>query len=71
VVILLKEDRRGRWNFGHWVADRLEYLSDYRLRHGEAVAIGIAVDVIYCRLANYLTGKESSRILAFDMFSRR
>jgi 3-dehydroquinate synthase len=51
-------------DFGHWVAHRLEFLSGYRLRHGEAVAVGIAVDVIYCRLACYLTEKDSLRILA-------
>jgi 3-dehydroquinate synthase len=52
-----------RLDFGHWVAHRLEFLSDYRIRHGEAVAIGIAVDVTYCRLAGYLGAIECSRIL--------
>lgn len=37
-------------DFGHWSAHSLEVLSDYRLRHGEAVAIGIALDTLYaCR----------------------
>jgi 3-dehydroquinate synthase len=31
-------------DFGHWAAHRLEVLSGYRLRHGEAVAIGLALD---------------------------
>ena len=34
-------------DFGHWAAHRLEYLTNYRLRHGEAVAIGIALDSTY------------------------
>jgi 3-dehydroquinate synthase len=51
-------------DFGHWVAHRLEYLSDYRLRHGEAVAIGIAVDTIYSKLARFLSEPDCSRILA-------
>ena len=34
-------------DFGHWVAHRLEALTDYALRHGEAVAIGLAVDCLY------------------------
>ncbi|KJK12514.1 3-dehydroquinate synthase [Burkholderiaceae bacterium 16] len=38
-------------DFGHWSAHKLEELSAHRLRHGEAVAIGIALDVQYsCRL---------------------
>ena len=34
-------------DFGHWAAHRLEHLTNYRLRHGEAVAIGIALDCTY------------------------
>jgi 3-dehydroquinate synthase len=34
-------------DFGHWSAHKLESLSHYRLRHGEAVAIGLAIDVLY------------------------
>jgi 3-dehydroquinate synthase len=34
-------------DFGHWSAHRLEPLSDYSIRHGEAVAIGVAIDCIY------------------------
>lgn len=34
-------------DFGHWSAHQLEVLSRYRLRHGEAVAIGIALDSYY------------------------
>jgi len=38
-------------DFGHWSAHKLEALSNYELRHGEAVAIGIALDVRYSVLA--------------------
>ncbi len=34
-------------DFGHWSAHRLESLTDYAIRHGEAVAIGVAMDCIY------------------------
>lgn len=36
-------------DFGHWCAHRLEEIDDkgQRLRHGEAVAIGIALDSLY------------------------
>ena len=34
-------------DFGHWSAHRLEVLSKHRLCHGEAVAIGVAIDLFY------------------------
>jgi 3-dehydroquinate synthase len=34
-------------DFGHWAAHKLETLSSHRLRHGEAVAIGMALDALY------------------------
>lgn len=47
-------------DFGHWAAHRLETLTDHRLRHGEAVAIGIALDTRYSALAGLLeTGAEA------------
>lgn len=42
-------------DFGHWAAHKLEQLTNYSLRHGEAVAIGIALDTTY----SYLLGKLS------------
>lgn len=34
-------------DFGHWSAHHLEVLSGYRILHGEAVSIGIALDSYY------------------------
>lgn len=34
-------------DLGHWAAHQLEQLTDYQLRHGEAVAIGLALDMRY------------------------
>lgn len=34
-------------DYGHWAAHKLETLSDHALRHGEAVAIGMALDACY------------------------
>jgi 3-dehydroquinate synthase len=34
-------------DFGHWAAHKLESMTAHRLRHGEAVAIGIALDALY------------------------
>ncbi|MED5454596.1 MAG: 3-dehydroquinate synthase [Verrucomicrobiota bacterium] len=50
-------------DFGHWAAHKLEQLSEYRIRHGEAVAIGIALDAIYSQLMGYLSKKSTNRIL--------
>jgi 3-dehydroquinate synthase len=50
-------------DFGHWAAHKLEQLSEYRLRHGEAVAIGIALDVIYSRRRGLLDAASADRIL--------
>ncbi|HVV74068.1 MAG TPA: 3-dehydroquinate synthase [Verrucomicrobiae bacterium] len=51
-------------DFGHWAAHKLEQLSRFRLRHGEAVAIGIALDVIYSRRMGYLEPESAKRVLA-------
>lgn len=50
-------------DFGHWAAHKLEHLTDYRLRHGEAVAIGIALDSTYSYLLGLLDYSEWQRIL--------
>ena len=34
-------------DFGHWSAHRLEPLTNYEVRHGEAVALGVAIDCLY------------------------
>ncbi|PHM05775.1 3-dehydroquinate synthase family protein, partial [Nostoc sp. 'Peltigera malacea cyanobiont' DB3992] len=50
-------------DFGHWAAHKLEHLTGYRLRHGEAVAIGIALDSTYSYLVGLLNYSEWQRIL--------
>ena len=34
-------------DFGHWAAHKLEQMTGFGLRHGEAVAIGVALDTMY------------------------
>jgi len=51
-------------DFGHWAAHKLEQLSNFSLSHAEAVAIGIALDVIYSRQAELLDEKSCERILS-------
>ena len=50
-------------DFGHWAAHKLEQMSGHRLRHGEAVAIGIAIDTTYARLTGLLAGDTCQRVL--------
>ena len=62
-------------DFGHWSAHKLEQLSEYRIRHGEAVAIGIALDLIYARKVGALNAASAERALVllealgFDLFA--
>ena len=51
-------------DFGHWAAHKLEQLSGHVLRHGEAVAIGIALDSTYSRLAGQLALQAWERVIA-------
>ncbi len=51
-------------DFGHWAAHKLEQLSNFQIRHGEAVAIGIAIDVLYSRNVGLLDAVSAERILA-------
>jgi len=50
-------------DFGHWSAHKLEQLSNYQIRHGEAVSIGIALDSVYSHLKGLLTAEEVEEIL--------
>jgi len=62
-------------DFGHWAAHKLEQLSEYAIRHGEAVAIGIALDVIYSRRIGLLDPASAERVLSliealgFELFA--
>lgn len=50
-------------DFGHWSAHKLEYLSNFEVRHGEAVAMGIALDTVYSDLSGRISSQESNRII--------
>jgi len=50
-------------DFGHWAAHKLEMLTDHRLRHGEAVAIGMALDTCYAAEIGLLSVAARERIL--------
>jgi len=54
-------------DYGHWSAHKLEAMSNFELRHGEAVAIGVAVDTVYSSLAHGLPVEDAERVLvAFE-----
>ncbi|MEO5954090.1 MAG: 3-dehydroquinate synthase, partial [Nitrospiraceae bacterium] len=55
-------------DFGHWAAHKLETLSGYRLHHGEAVAIGMALDSRYSTEIGLLSEQACGRIL--DLLDR-
>lgn len=50
-------------DFGHWSAHRLEAMTCYQMSHGEAVAIGIALDAVYAELTGILGSAETYRII--------
>ena len=50
-------------DFGHWSAHKLEPLSGFSIRHGEAVAIGVAIDVVYSSLVTGLPASDADRVL--------
>lgn len=50
-------------DFGHWSAHKLEQLSNFEVLHGEAVAMGMALDTVYSNLTGHLSDAESRRIL--------
>lgn len=49
-------------DYGHWSAHKLESLTGHELRHGEAVAIGVALDARYSVQAGLLPAGEDERI---------
>ncbi|MEO6244725.1 MAG: 3-dehydroquinate synthase [Opitutaceae bacterium] len=62
-------------DFGHWAAHKLEQLSEFRVSHGEAVAVGMAIDLIYARRVGLLPEPIAERILGiiqrlgFELFA--
>ncbi|SHK42727.1 3-dehydroquinate synthase [Maribacter aquivivus] len=50
-------------DFGHWAAHKMEFMTNYELRHGEAVAKGIALDVTYAQLVGLISEADLQHIL--------
>lgn len=51
-------------DYGHWAAHKLENLSHHRLRHGEAVAVGIALDGLYANVLGLLSDINCERVMS-------
>lgn len=50
-------------DFGHWAAHKLEHMTQYSIRHGEAVAIGMAIDLTYAKLIGLISEETLTSIL--------
>lgn len=51
-------------DFGHWAAHKLEQISHFHVTHGEAVAIGIAVDLAYSVKKGILDAATAQRVVS-------
>lgn len=51
-------------DYGHWSAHKLEVLSNHRIRHGEAVAVGMLLDAFYANLVGLLHEQALARLLS-------
>jgi len=50
-------------DFGHWSAHKLEVMTEFGLRHGEAVGIGVAIDAVYSSLKFGFPKTDAERVL--------
>ena len=50
-------------DFGHWSAHKLEPMTNFALRHGEAVGIGLAIDCVYSTLKHGLSEADADRVI--------
>jgi len=50
-------------DFGHWSAHKLEPMSAYALRHGEAVSVGVALDCLYSSRTRNFPRDDALRVV--------
>ena len=61
-------------DFGHWSAHKLEQMTHFDVRHGEAVAVGVALDVCYAWGQGWIDRADCTRVLrclrrfGFDLY---
>tara|TARA_R110002050_G_scaffold109796_5_gene221202 strand:+ start:11515 stop:12657 length:1143 start_codon:yes stop_codon:yes gene_type:complete len=60
-------------DFGHWAAHKMEHMTNYSIRHGEAVAIGMGIDLAYAEMIGLISNEtlqlvlELMRKVGFDL----
>lgn len=54
-------------DFGHWSAHKLEQLTGFEVLHGEAVAMGIALDTVYSALLGMLSMEKAEQVIQLLM----
>lgn len=66
--VVMKDEReaglRECLNLGHTVGRAIETVSDYRLLHGEAVAIGLSAETMLAQHMGYMTAGEREEVLS-------
>lgn len=66
--VVMKDEResglREVLNLGHTVGRAIETVSDYRLLHGEAVAIGLVAEVMLAYRLGYVTEQERDQVIS-------
>ncbi len=50
-------------DFGHWSAHKLEQISKFKIKHGEAVAAGIAIDTLYSANIGFIKPTTAKTII--------
>lgn len=50
-------------DYGHWAAHKLEQMTDFALSHGEAVAVGVALDTLYAAKVGLLEEEKAQRVI--------
>lgn len=51
-------------DFGHWSAHKMEQLTEFKLSHAEAVAVGVALDTLYSARSGWLPDQDAARVLS-------
>ncbi len=50
-------------DMGHWAAHKLEQMTGFALRHGDAVAVGLAIDLAYAARVGLMRGDAVDRVM--------
>ena len=51
-------------DFGHWAAHQIEVMSSFAMGHGQAVAVGVALDTVYAAYAGFVAEADMRRLVS-------